>query len=206
MLFVAVSLVGLASASQASIVSTSGQVFQIAPPPSLQMGVFTNNHAAFAIDEKQNVLFNGLVDRLNPALMTNYTGASVLTAPLSSLVDSHIIHFDDTGVPSGANVVGTVTFSRPIIALIYTSVRLDQSDAQLGNIGTTVYPFGTANRGFATAFGTLDKVRLLSPDTVEITVGQSLDQIRVLTEAVPSPGSLALVPAAGLLATRRRRG
>lgn len=202
--FVAASLA--AASAHGSIVSTSGQMTQIAPPPSLQVGQQAFGTYAVAINEKQNVLFNGVVDRLNPVVGFNYTTSTVAPAFLSASVNSHIIHFDDTNTSTPrVNVVGTVTFNSPIIGLIYINTRLNQSDAQLGNIGTTVYPFGVANRGFAVAYSGLDTARLLSPNTIQVTLGAAIDQIRVLTLPVPAPGSMALLPLAGLAATRRRR-
>lgn len=202
--FVAASLVAVAA--QGSIISTSGQMTQIAPPPSLQTGQQAFGTYAVAINEKQNVLFNGVVDRLNPAVGFNYTTSTLAPTFFSGLVNSHIIHFDDTNVGNPrVNIVGTVTFNAPIIALIYTNTRLDQSDAQLGNIGTTIYPLGVGNRGFSVSYSGPDTARLLTPFTVQVTLGAAIDQIRVLTAPVPAPGTTALLPVAGLVATRRRR-
>lgn len=196
----------VAASAQASIVSTSGQMTQIAPPPSLQTGQQAFGTYAVAIDEKQNISFNGIVDRLGPSFATNYTNSNVASMFYAGPVNSHIIHFDDTNVGNPRNnIVGTVTFDTPIIALIYTNTRLDQTDAQCGNIGTTVYPLGVGNRGFSVAYSGLDTARVLNAYTIEVTLGAAIDQIRVLTYAVPSPGAAALLPLTALLAPRRRR-
>lgn len=196
----------VASSAHGSIVSTSGQMIQIAPPPSLQTGQQAYGTYAVAINEKQNVLFNGVVDRLNPVPGFNYTTSTVSPAVVSTYVNSHIIHFDDTNAGNPRNnIVGTVTFDSPIIGLIYINTRLNTSDGQLGNIGTTVYPFGVPNRGFAVAYSGLDTARLLNPYTIQVTLGAAMDQIRVLTLPVPAPGAMALLPLAGLLTARRRR-
>ncbi|KAA0215601.1 MAG: hypothetical protein DYG94_08370 [Leptolyngbya sp. PLA3] len=73
-------------------------------------------------------------------------------------------------------------------------MRLDQSDAQLGDIGT-VYPFGVANRGFAVARTGLDTARLLNPYTGQVTLGATLDRVRVLTIGVPAPEHHGVAPA-----------
>ena len=119
-------------------------------------------------------------------------------------MDSHIIHNEP--IPGGPSndLQFTVTFSSPIIALIYQNTKLDYSDASLGN-ATTAYPFGVANRGFSTAFSSLDTVRLTSPYTVSLTIGAAIDQIRVLTVATPAPGPGATLALGGLVALRRRR-
>ncbi len=194
-----------AASAHGSIVSTSGPAQHITPPPSLMTGALTSRTRMFAIDEQQGVQFTGLVDRLSPAVNVNFTASNAQTAFLSTWVDSHIIHFDDTGTSGpNQNVVARVTFSDPIMALIYTNTRLDQSDAQLGNAGT-FYPFGVNNRGFTVAYTGLDTVRLINPFTVEVTLGAAIDQIRVLTVGVPSPGAMAALPLAGFAANRRRR-
>jgi len=197
----AVSLLVVCGSAHAGIVSTAGRYTQIAPPPSLAPGQLASTRVGYAIDERQNVLFTGLVDRLGPNLHTPYTHNNAATAFLSTWVSSHIIHAE----ANGPNLVGTVSFDAPIIALIYINTRLDASDATLGNIPTTVYPQGVGNRGFSVATVGLDTVRLLNSNTVHLTLGAGIDQIRVLTVGVPAPGPIAALAMGGLLATGRRR-
>lgn len=193
------------SDAHAAILSATGGITQIAPPVSLMPGQEAHGTFAVAIDEMQNVPFSGVVDRINPQLATNYTATNAGSFALSTFVCSHIIHFDDTNLMNPPiNVVGTVTFSSPILAFIYRDFNLDQSDAPLGNI-TTLYPSTVPFRGFATAYSGLDTVRLINPTTIEVTLGSGIDQIRVLTVGVPTPGVMALVPMVGLVASRRRR-
>ncbi|MCL4221749.1 MAG: hypothetical protein KJZ65_10330 [Phycisphaerales bacterium] len=176
------------------------------PPPPLQLGQQAFGTHAVAINEKLNVLFNGVVDRLNPLIGFNYTTSIAAPTFLSASVSSHIIHFDDTNAGNPRfHVIGRVTFNSPIIALMYHDVRVDQSDAQLGNIGTTIYPFGVGNRALPPPTPDWNLARLLNPFTVRVTLGAAIDQIRVLTLPVPAPGTAALLPLARLAAARLRR-
>ncbi|MBX3390153.1 MAG: hypothetical protein KF691_11965 [Phycisphaeraceae bacterium] len=188
------------SSCLAVIVGTTGAGLLVAPPPSLAPGVFANASVVYAINEKQGVLFNGLIDRYLPAIGPAYVlGSALPVNPGPLWVNSHILHFDNQGQPQAGIVTGTVTFDKAIIGVIFTNQRLDLSDAALGNPGT-VYPFGVANRGFSSV---IDTFTLLSPWTLRFTLanGGAMDEIRVLT--VPVPGTL--VCGAGLAALARRR-
>lgn len=188
------------SSCLATIVGTTGAGLLVAPPPSLAPGVFANSTTVYVMNEKQGVLFNGLIDRYLPAIGTPYVLASALPVnPGPKWVNSHLIHFDNQGKPQGGPVTGTVTFDKAIIGVIFTNQRLDLSDAALGNPGT-IYPFGVLNRGFSNF---VDTFTVINPFTLRFTLanGGAMDQIRVLT--VPAPGALAC--GGGLLVLARRR-
>jgi hypothetical protein len=200
-------LLALAGSAHASIASTSGQFTPVAPPPSLALGAMTAPSVGFAIDEQQDVFYAGPVDVLAPTTGTSYTWTTTAPGPLNASVRSHIVHVDYlSSNPQTSNLTGTVTFAEPIVALIFLNNTLDFSDATLGNAGT-IYPTGLGNRGFAQAqSGLLDTARLLDAYTISLTMGESIDQIRVLTQGVPTPGPLAAIGVAALsLAHRRRR-
>lgn len=192
---------GSVGSAHAGIVSTGGQFVHIAPPPSLAYGALHTTTHGHAIDEQQNVFFNGPVDRL-PNIGVNYTSQNPSVAILNTWVSSHIIHTEN----STGDIVGVVTFSDPIIAIIYQNTTLDWSDWNLGNIGTTIYPGGQAGRGFSVSTNGLDTARLLDPYTIYLSLGAGMDQIRVLTAGVPAPGGAAALAVGGVLAGRRRRG
>ena len=59
-------LLTIAAGANAAIVSTTGPVIPIAAPPSLLVGAMAST-TAFAIDEKQNVYYNGPVDSSPPS-------------------------------------------------------------------------------------------------------------------------------------------
>lgn len=193
----------LGASSFGAVVSVTGQVSHIAPPPSLAFGVFADKTQAFVINERQGVLFSGGVDKYLPMVGVAYTTSNLSPAllPGPTFVDSHLIHFDNNGEPSPyPSVTGTVTFDGPIIAIICSLGRLDLSDAALGAPGTT-YAAGELSRGISSV---TDTFKLLSPNTIQFTLAnaQAMDDIRVLT--VPGPGGAA-IGVVGLLAARRRR-
>lgn len=167
-----------AASAHASIVATSGQMIQVAPPPSLLLHALASRTNAFVINERQNAAFSGLVDVLSPSIGVDYTIVNRAPTSYSGSVNSHVIHSDET----------------------------NPSDPPVGNIVGTVYPGGMPERGIQFTFGgILDTVRLLDAYTVQVTLGEYLDQIRVLTSVIPSPGTAALLPLVGMLASRHRR-
>jgi hypothetical protein len=200
---VCVGAAALGCSSLGAVVSVTGQVSHIAPPPSLAFGVFADKTKAYVINERQGVQFSGGVDKYLPTVGVAYTTFNLAPAllPGPTWVDSHLIHFDNNGEPSPyPSVTGTVTFDGPIIAIICSLGRLDLSDAALGAPGTT-YAAGELSRGISSV---IDTFKLLSPNTIQFTLanGQAMDDIRVLT--VPGPGAVA-VGLAGLIVARRRR-
>jgi len=190
------------SSCLATIVGTTGAGLLVAPPPSLAPGVFANATTVYAMNEKQSVLFNGLIDRYLPVIGTPYVLSSAAPVnPGPKWVNSHLLHFDNQGKPQAGIVTGTVTFDKAIIGVIFTAARLNASDLALGNPGT-IYPFTDPNRGFSNV---IDTFTLLSPFTLQFTLANSgaMDEIRVLT--VPAPGTLAWgVGLAGFVRRRRR--
>lgn len=192
-----------ASSAGAAIVSVTGQTLQIAAPPSVDSGVLVSTTHAFAFDESVGVHYQGGVDLLNLIPTVQYDITDIHSFGVDAVVDSHMIHFDVTGLNTDTNLTGWVTFDQPVYAVIISNTKLDASDATLGASGT-VYPFGVTNRGFSTS---TDWVRLTAPNTLQFTVRNSdtADQIRVLTLHVPAPASAALLGAGLLAAARRRR-
>lgn len=200
---VCVGAAALGSSAFGAVVSVTGQVSHIAPPPSLAFGVFADKTQAYVINERQGVQFSGGVDKYLPVIGLAYTVSNLAPAilPNPTWVDSHLIHFDNNGEPSPyPAVTGTITFDGPIIAIICSLGRLDLSDAALGAPGTT-YAAGELSRGISSV---TDTFKLLSANTIQFTLqnSQAMDDIRVLT--VPGPGVAAL-GVLGLCPIRRRR-
>lgn len=200
---VCVGAAALGASSFGAIVSVTGQVSLIAPPPSLAIGVYADKTQAFAMNERQGVLFSGGFDRYLPIVGVAYTTSNLLPGlmPSPTWVDSHMIHFDNRGEPSPyPNVTGTITFDKPILAVICSLSNLDASDAVLGAPGT-VYAAGELSRGISSV---VDTFKLLSPNTIQFTLqnAQAMDNIRVLTVPGPGVGAFGFV---GLVLARRRR-
>ena len=190
----------LTSTASASIVGVTGSTTWLGSPPAA-CGPFQLVSAnAFAWDEQQNIPLTLACD------MTNNPGNSGSPIPgvISGLFDSHFIHFD--GATGVTNAIGTVTFSGPIIGVIFTPNTLTASDALAGSLGT-VYPTGYPFRGINTStpsFCSINANTITFNLNAFPTVGE-VAQIRVLTHPAPAPGSLAVLGAAGLVCGRRRR-
>jgi hypothetical protein len=104
---------------------------------------------------------------------------------VGSLVSSHYLIFDPA---STKTVSGTVTFDEPVLGIITSNLRFDDTDSLLGNAGTSY---------------TIGNQQLESPDTVTIsgnTIDFSLttnspgDAIRVVTGVNPVAGVNVCAP------------
>jgi len=193
------SVAAVAFPASASITSVGGLVTQIGAPPSALPGALSSFNA-WAWDEQQNLL-------LPPVPVDLSTNPSNSGAPvagvLAGLVDSHFIHLD--GQP-GAFITGTVTFSGAILGVQYGDANLDLTDA-LASTGT-LYPTLTPLRGFNNWTGAdfiSINANVLTFQFSTISPAVNLEEVRVFTRAVPSPGAAALVGMGGLMIVRRRR-
>lgn len=188
----------LAASANATIIGTTGGVTLTAPPPSCAPNALTG-FTAWTWNEKQNIPLNLVVD------MVNNPGSSNAPTPgaINGLYSSHFLHFQQTlGV---APVSGTITFSQPIVAVIFQNFNLDNSDLPAGAPGT-IYPTGFPLRGLINApaaFVTVN-ANVLSFDLSTAFTVINVAQVRIITQA-PAPGSAALLGLGGLVAFRRRR-
>lgn len=191
----------LPAVANAAITGTTGMAVNIGPAPaSCVFGNMTPG-VVWAWDEQQNRGVSGLpVDlSINPSNSGSPTPGAV-----SGMIDSHFLHFNDFNPPQA---VGTVTFNNPIIGVAYNNNFLDLSDAAVGNFGT-VYPTGDPWRGINSITPGTSFVSILG-NTISFNFNviagvPDFDQVRVFT-AVPTPGSIAMLGAGGLMAARRRR-
>lgn len=187
-----------AAASHATITGTTGNATQIGAPLSCLPGGQAGP-TVYCWDEAVNVNASGGVfaDMINPP-------NSVPGTPIAGFVfgtfDSHLLHIDD---PFYAHS-GTVTFSAPIVAVMWRDVTLDNSDAAFGAPGTA-YPTGLFMRGWNTLSFFSAVGNTLTFNFNSIPGAFSIDQVRVLTHSVPTPGAMALLGLGGAIAVRRRR-
>jgi hypothetical protein len=182
----------------ASIVTVSGQTTLIGPPIDCSINQLAGT-TAFAWDEQQNVSVTGL-----PTDETQNPGgtAAPVFGVLSGVYDSHFLHFQ--GIPLN-NAAGSVTFSGPIVGVIWNNAFLDISDGQAGAPGT-IYPTGYPTRGLlAPPPGVLSvNANVLTFNFQNAFTPNDLVQVRILTQ-VPAPGACGLLATAGIFAARRRR-
>ncbi len=198
-LVVVVGAAVMSGSAMAAITGVAGMGAQVAPPPVADFPTLTGPFAD-AWDEQQNVTLPAggvLVDMfVNGGSMTS--GAPT-PGVVTGVVDSHFLHQTLGTVPSTS---GSVTFSGAILGVIYSDNLLDLSDF-LG-AGGTLYPTGQVFRGmnpggFLSASG-----NTLQWNFQSFTGAIEIEQVRVLTRAIPAPGGVC-VAALGLAAGLRRR-
>lgn len=196
----------LAAASSASIVSTAGQTTWLAsPPPSAWLGALTGANA-YVWNERQNqpAGFFPVNINVNPSVNTGYVPQ--LNSVFVPAVASHMIHFEPArGAP--LQCVGSVTFSTPVIGVIYSGLWLSGSDPLFGAPATTYYTFGWG-RSYGMFLG--QSIVSVSGNTVSFDLrpnyaGILMSELRVLTRPVPAPATLALAGLGALACGRRRR-
>lgn|GEM_PF-712286 len=180
-------MLAIASAStvRAAITATFAAATQIAPPPSVVTGALESNTTIFTFDEQQNVAVPGTipVDITAPGLVNNAASLTPGAIPTGTIVDVHLIHFDQLG--SGQTTLsGTVQFDGDIIGVQVLSSTLDTADV-LGTAGA--YPTGDAFRGlewngeFVSVLPSLREIR------VNLITSNAIDQVRVFTQPEDGP-------------------
>jgi hypothetical protein len=181
-----ISAVALSSVVWAAIVSTTGQMTEIAPPPSVEFNEVESNETQFVFSERQCVtLASGLkVNITTPGTYDQVIDLTPGIIPAGTKVSSHFVHADKAGTgPPRIELEGTLTTDAPILGIIVRQGALDASDF-LGGIGT-VYPTGDFGRQMALNNKQNDFV-ILDPNRQSVTVHTDnqfhADQVRVITE------------------------
>lgn len=197
-LSLALASLALAASAQGAITGTTGLVTQIGAPPSAMPGALASINA-WTWDEQQAFFLPPMFCDLstNPS----GTGTPVPGVIPGQFVDSHFIHFEG---PPGAMVTGTVTFMTQIVGVQYMTPTLDSTDA-LATTGT-IYPTGFIFRDWdGTGFINVN-ANVISFDLIPAgPFPGGMQQIRVFTRAVPTPGAAALFGLGALAIIRRRR-
>ncbi len=190
-------------------VVTTGDAIYIAPPPSVERGVFSSNTNFFVFEETTQTLTSDLdVDWLasNGGALSNGGGGTIAAG---TGITSYFVHFSpETLVSGGVEVSGDLTFSQKIIAVIFSWQNLATSDSVLGAPGTS-YP--TGNKGRKYESWDQNHSYLVDDYTLHINTkawAPLMDQARVITAPVPVPAALWLF-VSGILAmiglNRRRK-
>ncbi len=184
-------LMGHANAPQAQ-----AALIIISAPPSVLPGAIQSQVNASIFYESTTTLAAPLsVDIIAPGTYNLADPDNPGAIPAGTTVNSYFLHHE-----SVANQLSTVvvagTFPTPILGVIINETYMDASDPILGNPGT-LYPTGLDFRGLELPYTSLADVVFWSGNQVFISVKSTtadvLDQIRIVTTAVPEPGTWALL-------------
>jgi hypothetical protein len=105
--------------------------------------------------------------------------------------NSHLLHFDSLGTSSGHIFNSRLSFEEDIVAIILGGKYLNLSDDIFGGIDT-IYQKNNSRRLEAHDFLTFESSNTLVLD--QLSIGRYwIDNARVITQAVPEPGSIALL-------------
>jgi hypothetical protein len=205
---IALLLTAATSASSLASVVVTGDVSVVAPPLSVEKGADVTPRKAILFQERSAFALPSLIRVDVSAPGTSDGGSnwkpSPSFVPRDTVADIWFLHTDPRNDRS-TEYIGTITFDTPILGIIDTQAKLDETDPILGNPGTT-YPTGLAARdleGPDTFTLSADR-RTISFDFV--TAG-AVDEIRILA-AIPEPSAYALAGvfgAAGLVGAWLRR-
>lgn len=184
----------------ADILGYGGQVTLLtSPPASCTEGLLTGLRA-FAWNEQRDVPLALTADMVNNP---SHFGDGI-PGWIEGRYNSHFLHFQ--GPPGSVfGTGGALQFDAPIVAVMFTPLGLDITDAPAGSIGT-IYPTSDPLRGMGAPGHQVMSINsdILSFGFSHHSPSAYMLQARVFTLA-PSPGSVTLLGAAGVLLVRRRR-
>lgn len=173
-------LTGPSAQAQISKIGGTADLSLLTAPSDVRPGQHQSNTDVFVFAEKQNISVTNL--------MTDLQG------PITGAVNSYLLYTDQMNAAGNTTYDITVSSAQRILGVITTSALLDATDPTFG-LGGTKYPFGDGSRGQESRdFTTLSGNTL----TLHNVTSGNVDEIRVLTAAVPEPGSVALLIGMGV--------
>lgn len=165
-----------------------------------------------AWNEEQDFLLTSALKVDKTAAGTYFGGNVATTSPTiasGTRVASHYFYFDPR---NSASITTTITFDRKILGIIFLD---GTSSSNTGNLfgSDFLIPAGVpmANRASAwfgnRALEGADKIVWTGTNqiTLDLDASSPGDQVRVITEAVPEPGTLAALGLGAIALLRRRR-
>ncbi|MCB9853787.1 MAG: hypothetical protein H6819_11870 [Phycisphaerales bacterium] len=176
------------TAVHAAITATFPAATQIAPPASTLPGALQSNTQVFVFDELQGVTLAGSIPVDITAVGTYNNAASLTPGVLATgtLVDVHLIHFDQLGAGT-TTLTGAVSFDGNIIGVQVLSPSLNTADG-LGTAGA--YPTGNAQRGVEFNGESITVLATNRDIRFTLVTSNVIDQVRVFTrpdEGPPQP-------------------
>lgn len=219
--FLAIAIIVSDAEVNAAVSSTAGSVAQIPPPASVVLSALEHDTAARLFLEREAFLLPTTlsVDVTQPGPVDEAVQLTPGLVYAGTNVNSYLLHADPigNGIPI-KHYEGAITFNMRILGVIVNAVPLNQSDPVVGSLTTLYIPrnpdSGFEGPGYPNRSLPVRDTLAISTDmrtlSFYLRVESRLDQIRIITAAVPEPGSLVLgITAAIFVAAgrgyRRRR-
>ncbi len=187
----------------AAVTGTTGQVVSVSPPPSVADGAYTSNTEIRVFAEKEVTI----TAALTVAEVWTPAGKVSKTWGVNTCFQSHLVHYDRVDGTADGRLSGTVTFAKPVVAVLPFVTGLVLTDP-IFKLPTTTYPAVDSLRGYEPASALVsateaDALTAASADSLTLDLFErstvlvtdsKMDEIRVLTECdSPTP----VVPEAG---------
>lgn len=186
----------------AEVISISGDLVEVDPPPSVAQNVFqSNSEIRFFIESENRELLSDLYVNISQGGF--YADESNLTPsliPQGTIVNSYFFHFDPF-TSSSTRRVGSITFAEDILGIVVLTNELVNSDSLLGH-ASTFYDHGSVGQlelissDIAGDVIFVDDTAGQSTVTMDLISGSAWDHMRIIT-TITKPTLSLLVPNGG---------